>query len=53
MGNVLKSYQNLKYVEVLKTADLNPVAVLKYKYVLMTEPEKGSSVLAARISKTK
>jgi hypothetical protein len=38
-------------VEVVKTSDLNPVKVLKYKYVLMTEPEKGSSALEARISK--
>jgi large subunit ribosomal protein L4 len=51
MGNVLKSFRNMGNVEVVKTSDLNPVKVLKYKYVLMTEPEKGSSALEARISK--
>lgn len=48
---VLKSFRNFGNVNVVTTAELNPVTVLKYKYVVMTEPEKASEILAGRITK--
>ncbi|MFM2414827.1 MAG: hypothetical protein RI911_520 [Candidatus Parcubacteria bacterium] len=53
VGNIQKSFRNMGNVEVVSTASLNPVAVLKYKYVLITEPESASATLEKRITKTK
>ena len=47
----LKSFRNFGNVNVVTTAELNPVSVLKYKYVVITEPEKASEILAGRITK--
>lgn len=49
--NVGKSFANMGNVEVMKAQDLNPVAVLSYKYIVMTHPEKSSAALAARMGK--
>lgn len=53
VGNVEKSFRNMNNVEVVSTLSLNPVSVLKYKYVLITEPESASAALEKRITKTK
>jgi ribosomal protein L4 len=49
--NAAKSFRNMGNVEVMKATDLNPVAVLSYKYVVITNPEKSSAALAARMGK--
>lgn len=49
--HVVKSFGNMGNVTVMKATDLNPVAVLSYKYVLMTRPEEASVALASRMSK--
>jgi large subunit ribosomal protein L4 len=52
LGNIAKSFQNMGNVEVVETLSLNPVSVLKYKYVLITEPEVASAALEKRITKS-
>ncbi len=46
---VWKSFQNLGNLEVGQTKDLNPVDVLKYKYLVIENPEKSLGVLSHRI----
>lgn len=46
-----KSFANMGNVEVMKAVDLNPVAVLAYKYVVISRPEDASKALAARLGK--
>ncbi len=44
----LKSFRNFANLEIGKTQDLNPVDVLKYKFLIIENPEKSVEVLAKR-----
>ena len=44
-----KSFKNFENVEVDEVRNLNPVNLLKYKYVIVTEPDDSVSFLAGRI----
>ena len=48
---VEKSFQNIGSVSVLETRNINPVEALKYKYILIENPEKSVKVLEDRMSK--
>ncbi len=48
---VEKSFQNIGSVTVSETRNINPVDVLKYKYILIENPEKSVKVLEDRMSK--
>lgn len=50
-AHTIKSFANLGAVEVMKASDLNPVSVLKYKYLVIVNPEEASKVLESRIAK--
>lgn len=47
----LKSFRNIGSVECDSVGNLNPVTVLKYKYVIMENPEASVATLAKRIEK--
>lgn len=49
--NTRKSFGNIGAVEVTNASDLNPVQVLKYKYLIVVNPEVASSVLEKRLPK--
>jgi len=49
--SVVKSFQNFGNVEVNPVENLNPVDVLKYKYLIITEPEASISFLSGKMSK--
>jgi large subunit ribosomal protein L4 len=44
-----KSFRNFGNVLVTKVADINPVDLLTYKYVVVVEPEKALATLTARV----
>ncbi len=46
---VLKSFRNFSNLEIGKTKDLNPVDVLKYKFLIIENPEKSLETLAKRL----
>jgi large subunit ribosomal protein L4 len=48
-----KSFGNIPSVEVMSASDLNPVAVLKYKYLVMVNPEEASATLEKRVVRNK
>ena len=48
---VEKSFQNIGSVSVSEARNINPVDVLKYKYILIENPEKSVKVLEDRMSK--
>lgn len=48
---VLKSFQNMGNVMVEETRNLNPVDVLKYRYLVLVDPENSVKTLTARITK--
>ncbi len=45
-----KSFRNFGNVEVSAAKDINPVDLLTYKYVIMTEPEAAFEVLKQRVA---
>ena len=47
--NVKKSFKNFGNVEVEEVRNLNPLDLLTYKYVIVTEPDESVSFLASRI----
>ncbi len=47
--NIQKSFSNFGNVHVTDVRNLNPVEVLKYKYVIIVNPEDASKLLEARI----
>jgi|SRR3989338_4667733 len=47
---IVKSFRNIGSVEVDRAANLNPVSVLKYKYVIMENPEVSVGTIAKRIA---
>lgn len=47
--STLKSFRNFNNVEVGLTKDLNPLDVLNYKYLIISNPEVAVSVLSNRI----
>ena len=48
--NTEKSLQNFGNMEVIQAKDMNPVEVLTYKYVIITNPEDSLAQLSARVS---
>ncbi len=50
---VEKSFQNFSNVSVLETRNINPVEALKFKYILIENPEKSIKILEDRMSKKK
>ncbi len=49
--NALKSFNNIGSVEVDAVANLNPVDVLKYKYVVITNPKESVATIEKRAAK--
>ena len=47
--NSLKSFRNFSNIELGNVKDLNPVDVLNYKYLVITNPEKSFDVLNGRM----
>jgi large subunit ribosomal protein L4 len=47
--NAEKSFRNFGNLEVAQAKDINPVDLLTYKYVVVTEPAKALEVLESRI----
>lgn len=50
--NVEKSFKNFGNVEVSEFKNLNPVQLLNYKYLIISEPEKAFEIAEKRIVKT-
>jgi large subunit ribosomal protein L4 len=48
--SVARSLNNLTYVELGMVKDLNPVEVLKHKYLIITEPKESIDTLAKRLA---
>lgn len=46
-----KSFRNMGNVAVLAVKDLNPVEVLRYKHVIMANPEASCAILSERAAK--
>lgn len=47
-----KSFRNFGNIEVMQAKDVNPVDLLTYKYVVMTEPDSVVEILSTRVGKT-
>ncbi|HEY4516133.1 MAG TPA: 50S ribosomal protein L4 [Candidatus Paceibacterota bacterium] len=47
----LKSFQNFGNLEVGEVRNLNPLDILKYKYLIVENPEKSLGLLSAKLSK--
>ena len=47
---VEKSFRNFGNVEVAQAKDINPVDLLTYKFVVITEPEQSLEILATRVA---
>jgi large subunit ribosomal protein L4 len=51
--NAEKSFRNMQNVRVVNVKDVNPVELLKYKYVVVAKPEESLKMLEARaVTKT-
>ncbi len=48
---VIKSFSNMGNVQVLETRNVNPVDLLKYRYVVIVNPEASIKALSGRIAK--
>jgi ribosomal protein L4 len=46
---VEKSFRNFGNIEVMQAKDVNPVDLLTYKYVVMTEPNSTLEILTKRV----
>ncbi len=44
------SFRNFGNVEVVRTKDVNPTQLLKYKYVVVAKPEDNVKALTVRVS---
>ena len=47
--NLSKSFRNFGNLEIGEVKDLNAVDLLRYRYCVVTEPEKAIATLAARL----
>lgn len=47
--NVILSTQNFKNIEVQTVANLNPLVLSKYKYIVVTSPKESVELLATRL----
>jgi large subunit ribosomal protein L4 len=47
--NNIKGFKNFNNIETGRVKDLNPMDVLGYKYLVITNPEKSFGILSARI----
>lgn len=47
--SVEKSFRNFGNIEVMQAKDVNPVDLLTYKYVVMTEPDSTLEILTKRV----
>ncbi len=47
-----KSFRNFGNIEVMQAKDINPVDLLTYKYVVMTEPQSTLEVIGKRVTGT-
>ena len=45
---LLKSFRNIKRVDLMETRNLNPVDVLRYAYLVIVAPDRSIEALAAR-----
>lgn len=48
---VAKSFRNMKQVMVEEIRNINPVEILKYRYLLIAAPEESVKTLTARVTK--
>jgi large subunit ribosomal protein L4 len=46
---VEKSFRNFGNIEVMQAKDINPVDLLTYKYVVMTEPKSTLEIISTRV----
>jgi large subunit ribosomal protein L4 len=49
--STLKSFRNIGNVETKPVRDLNPVAILKYRYLIIENPEAAVAIVATRMAK--
>jgi len=49
--NVAKSFANLKAILVSEARNINPVDLMKYKYIVVENPEQSVEVMKSRLSK--
>jgi large subunit ribosomal protein L4 len=49
--STLKSFRNIGNVETKPVRDLNPVAILKYRYLIIENPEAAVAIVASRTAK--
>ena len=49
--NVEKSFSNFGNLEVDEIRNMNPLSLLKYKYVVISNPEKGLPQISAKLAK--
>ena len=49
--STIKSFRNIGNVETKSVRDLNPVAVLKYRYLVIENPEAAVAIVATRMAK--
>jgi len=47
----LKSFQNIGSVETKAVRDLNPVSILKYRYLVIENPEAAVAIIASRVGR--
>lgn len=49
--NTVKSFRNIGSTSVSSVRDMNPVSVLKYKYLILENPEAAVAIIATRANK--
>lgn len=49
-GNVKLGFQNMGNLEVMEVRNINPLALLQYKYVVMTAPEEAVKTLSSKMN---
>ena len=50
-ASTVKSFRNIGNVETKSVRDLNPAAVLKYRYLIIENPEAAVAIVATRMAK--
>lgn len=48
--NIKRGFQNMGNLEVMEVRNINPVALLQYKYIVLTSPEESIKTLSAKIN---
>lgn len=48
--NIKLGFQNMGNIEVVETRNINPVALLQYKYIVLVSPEEAVKTLSAKMN---